>query len=686
MSKRYNFARKVMAVLLSAACFAMLLPAPMAHAATAGGSSIQTKLSEFFNLFGGRTAPTVSDDAIPVSTTAAEETLSAAENTARIGVVYHANGGSGASPYQYNTGVTLDASALDVPIFGASDPVNFSHSGAVLKCWNTAPDGSGTTYTPGAVIPALGSSLTLYAIWETNQAAETDTGAPVVIPAAPKHETKDSDTTAIDLADGDTSLQGSEAAALTAYYEYDAATHTLTIKQNPPAGDDSYTIWQSGSHTVQSIAIASGVTADIIVSGITVASPISACTPLILAAGAQPTLVLAGANTFSANDAGGTGVYIPAGAELTLNGSGSVNITATGGIATTNSGTLTITGGTVTATAAGTYAAISGATLNVSGGALNAAGGSGIQCDIVNISGNAEVNATGKNDSGIESLSLAITGSADVTAKGIGSGIGSSLFTIDDGATVYAYSDYDNNEPAIDIDSKIGTGWYVNAFFNSAPASSYDPYTLSVYDDADNAVTALEGYRAFAFHLPGMTAAEDYTIFLENASLTEEVLRLNDDDPAIYSINAPTGYSAHMGTDGALPVKLGGSVYSIKEIYIDRDGNEIAAQTTTKVAQGGTYSNAMPFITDYAAMGWIWADDYALLTPPVAKTDCTEGDPANLAVTGSRTIYFVYAELDFVPTGMSFSGGWGMLLLAAMAMLMLAASFVWQVQKRRRMN
>jgi|GEM_PF-5292083 len=634
MSKRYNFARKALAVLLSAACFAMLLPAPVAYAATTGGSSIQAKLSEFFHALGNRTTSVTDGDAILVSNNA-EEAFSAAE---------------------------------DEPGTGEID--------------------------------------------QTTGTDDQQDSAPVIITGTPKFDTGDPSTMAIDLADGDTSLKGSVAASWAAYYEYDTPTHTLTIKQNPPAGYDDYMLWQSGAHIVWGVSIASGVTTDIIANGITVASPTSTCYPLTLAAGAQPTMVLAGSNTFALNDTVGDSVYIPAGAALTFSGSGSVNITASGNsYGINNNGTLTITGGTVTATAAGYYAiyGASGATLNVSGGTLDATGaGSGIHCDVVNISGdavvnatsgswgiysdvvnisgNAVVNATGINSSGIRAdTSLTIIGSAHVTAKGSGGYyvINTGMLTIDDGATVYAYS---GSAPAIYTTSKAGTGWYVNAFFNPTLDASYKPYTLQVYDDLDNAVTALEGYKAFAFHLPGMTASADYTIFLEHAGLTEEVLRLNDDDPAIYSVNAPTGYSAHTGTNGALPVKLGSGLHTITEKYVDRDGNEIAAQTKTKVAQGGTYSNAMPFITDYAAMGWLWAEDYSLLTPPLAKSDCTDGDPTDLAVTGSRTIYFVYTEMDFIPTGLNLSGGWGMLLLAAMALLMLSASFVWQVQKRRKMN
>ena len=829
----------------------------------------------------------------------------------------------------------------------------------------------GDDYTK--TIPKAPGCISLGWKWDAPPATPTDftTGDPTRLPVSADrtiYYVYEPNYLAIDLGNSDTSLQGAVANYWTAYYEYNTTTHTLTIKQDPPPGYSSYLIWQSGTHTVESISVASGVTTEIIVNGITVTSNTAVNrAPLNIAAGAHPNLVLADENTFSSNRNSGI-LNVPAGAELTISGNGSAAVTATGstvavinngdiyiteeaavtatpyssysavngtgslalsgnavlntnaasregiiaasitiedsavlnaksnstsypaiiadsitvsghgglrtsplasngsginiraggffkaedyavvevtgagsnGYGITNNGTLTfkdnasvtistsgsnghginnaatgtatirdhaevtcstastaaaiynlgsflirddtvvkatanyssgtvhhngtsftiqdrasvtaaggtgsavaiyvnsnrelsITGGTVDATTGSSnQAAINlqtnailtisggavtvaetntsnnicaingttGSTLNVSGGMLEATGGGGIQCAIVNISGDAKVYAAGRFASGNygkgigASTSLTITGSACVMAKAgstyaIGSDNGAGLVIIDDSATVYAYSTYINSRPAIYTNSgNSSSAWYVNAFFNPALAPSYDPYTLKVYKAGDELIE-LEGWRAFAFHLPGMAFSVDYAIFLENADLTAEVLRVRDSDPVIYSVNAPTGYSAHTGTLGSLPVKLGRSFYSITEKYVNRHGVEIAPTTTTQVAQGGTYSRTMPFITDYGAMGWLWAEDYDLLAPPnppLRKANYTAGNPANLAVTGSRTIYFVYYEIDFVPTSLRLPGVWGMLLMAAMALLLLAASFGWQVYKRRKMN
>ena len=165
----------------------------------------------------------------------------------------------------------------------------------------------------------------------------------------------------IDLANSDTSLLGSTAGSWAAYYEYNASI--LTIKQDPPPGFDGYRIWQSGVHAVQSVTVASGVTTEIAADNITVTGLTNAGrTPLSILAGAQPTVVLVGDNTFI-NDHNSTIANVPAGAALTFSGSGSVHITGTtyGTPAVTNNGDIFITGNaTVSAEPISNFAAFIG--------------------------------------------------------------------------------------------------------------------------------------------------------------------------------------------------------------------------------------------------------------------------------------------------------------------------------------
>ncbi|MBQ2669712.1 MAG: InlB B-repeat-containing protein, partial [Clostridia bacterium] len=61
--------------------------------------------------------------------------------------------------------------ALNLNTFDAPD----DESGRVFKCWNTAWDGSGTSYADGEIVTLTDSSLTLYAQWEVPKATYTVT-------------------------------------------------------------------------------------------------------------------------------------------------------------------------------------------------------------------------------------------------------------------------------------------------------------------------------------------------------------------------------------------------------------------------------------------------------------------------------------------------------------------------------
>jgi hypothetical protein len=74
-------------------------------------------------------------------------------------VTYHLNSGTGTTPTESNkpAGATFTAAATT----GISPP-----GGQQFKEWNTANDGSGTSYAPGATVAMPAAALDLYAIWE----------------------------------------------------------------------------------------------------------------------------------------------------------------------------------------------------------------------------------------------------------------------------------------------------------------------------------------------------------------------------------------------------------------------------------------------------------------------------------------------------------------------------------------
>ncbi len=74
-------------------------------------------------------------------------------DTESIDVVYQGNGGS-------NDGSTVYHMSSET-VFGNM----FINEGMVFTGWNTAADGSGTSYSPGDTISPAGGQITLYAQW-----------------------------------------------------------------------------------------------------------------------------------------------------------------------------------------------------------------------------------------------------------------------------------------------------------------------------------------------------------------------------------------------------------------------------------------------------------------------------------------------------------------------------------------
>lgn len=111
-------------------------------------------------------------------------------------VVFDANGGEG----------EMDPQRVEIGLAESLDPCGFERGGYVFAGWNTAPDGSGASYQPGAALEEdlaeAGGSVTLYAQWEESPEPEPEPEPtptpdpdpePDPAPQTPKEQTGGSD-------------------------------------------------------------------------------------------------------------------------------------------------------------------------------------------------------------------------------------------------------------------------------------------------------------------------------------------------------------------------------------------------------------------------------------------------------------------------------------------------------------
>jgi hypothetical protein len=104
-------------------------------------------------------------------------------------VTYYANGGSGTVPSTYTTKV--HGVALTLPTAAQS---GLSRTDYTLISWNTAADGSGTSYALGGTLPAtVNADTTLYAIWRKNYVAPTITDVQIFRTASSSSSTQTDD-------------------------------------------------------------------------------------------------------------------------------------------------------------------------------------------------------------------------------------------------------------------------------------------------------------------------------------------------------------------------------------------------------------------------------------------------------------------------------------------------------------
>lgn len=162
---------------------------------------------------------------------------------------------------------------------------------------------------------------------------------------------------------------------------YNLNSGSITITE-----DGTYTITGSGTATTNTITVNSGVTATITLSNVNIDLSSGSGTAFDIQSGANVTLILDGNSTLTSGKdgwgSGSPGIYLPSGASLTIQGSGT--LTVNGGSSTGGNGGVGIGGNSGNigniASQAGTCGTvtITGGTVNVNGGDGNDVGGAAI--------------------------------------------------------------------------------------------------------------------------------------------------------------------------------------------------------------------------------------------------------------------------------------------------------------------
>ena len=294
------------------------------------------------------------------------------------------------------------------------------------------------------------------------------------------------------------------------------------------------------------------------------------------------------------------------------NSSGAGEGAAIGGCAGTNpaTGSITINGGTIRAVAAFTgigwvHTNNTAMSITVTGGNVYAKGTHGPGIGYWNkASGNSIITITGGTVIAESDNSTGIGENLELIAK----------FYLDAAANVRAYAG--GTLPALNVGDNLGNGYYVNA---SLTADSVFSSAVTLHVHANNiwatplkVLTLPAKYRHFAYSSELASSRTDNVLVYNGNAYTDEVVRVKDDSPEIYSVKTRSGYSLHDGTNGALPVKLNGSLLPVykeadmtvtKKVtgnfangeksfeftiyFTDRNGNLLAPDTTF-IGEGGT--------------------------------------------------------------------------------------------------
>ena len=345
----------------------------------------------------------------------------------------------------------------------------------------------------------------------------------------------------------------------------------------------------------------------------------------------------------------GVGGTIVIGGDAIINAYGGLSGAGIGGGDAGHGGSITINGDALVNAYGGEFAS------GIGGGNMASAG------ILITIGGDALVNAYGGDlAAGIgggymgNGGDIAIIEGAYVKAvggaggAGIGGGAGSytgASLTIDSTAAVIAYSD--GELPAMHADDdNNGSGFYVNAYFEEAISSSDE--VLLIYADGDTTnllgtLTLPTDYMAFAFQIRGASQSEDYNIYLVTASEPRPVVRSEDNQPEIYSVNALDGYDGDGGEDtgdfaGSLPVML--FSFTVIEKYVNENGVQLKSDDTLYFWPADSYGVTAPSITGFAYLGYVaetsGSPDLRSYSPSATPT---------IPVSSDMFVFFVYETL-----------------------------------------
>jgi uncharacterized repeat protein (TIGR02543 family) len=130
-------------------------------------------------------------------------------------VRYNANGATSGTP---PTDATARAYGDSVTVLGNTG--SLARTGYNFVGWNTAADGSGTAYAPGATIPSVTGDVALYAAWSPNGSGGIDVVDPPIVTVALSGQTST-------LAPG--------------------ASMTVTATPSPAASGDAYSWYVDGA-------------------------------------------------------------------------------------------------------------------------------------------------------------------------------------------------------------------------------------------------------------------------------------------------------------------------------------------------------------------------------------------------------------------------------------------------------
>ena len=265
------------------------------------------------------------------------------------------------------------------------------------------------------------------------------------------------DTVVTDIDAGMRTVPGKQSRAV-----YNLSAGAVTIA----AGSGNHTITGTYTGTATAITVQAGYTGTITLQNVDITSTSSF--GMLITSGANVNLVLDGTNVVK----GETGIAVPAGAEITISGTGSLDATGGGlgpgigytdfgpdvGIITINSGTITAIGGGGAAGIGGGFDTDSG-TITINGGTVTAIGigggagiGSGHNED--NLPNNGTITINGGTVTAIAGSVIAYSGAAGI---GGGSQSGSGTITIT-GGTITATGGSATGDGGAGIGAGAGCG------------------------------------------------------------------------------------------------------------------------------------------------------------------------------------------------------------------------------------